>query len=129
MLYALFVFLETDETLWEWQNDDKSGWVQYSVEVSKFIEQERCCGNTVIDLSQKFSDLPYIIDLTQMTQKRKETGRLRFIRTKPVYLDETNLSVPDNWRPISFMVRLTWIFFKPGSYDLPLPNNRATYCL
>ena len=83
------MFLETDDTVWEWQNDDESGWVQYSVEVSRFIEQERCCGNTVIDLSKKFRDLPYIMDLTQMTQKRKETGRLRFIRTQPAHFDSS----------------------------------------
>ena len=127
MYIICFVNSENDDTVWEWQNDDKSGWVQYSVEVSRFIEQERCCGNTVIDLSQKFGDLPYIIDLTQMTQKRKETGRLRFIRTQPAHFDPTNLSVPGSWSPISFMVRFTWIF-ETRSYDLLLHYNRATYC-
>ena len=113
---------ESDDVVWEWQNDDKSGWVRYSVKVSRFIEQERCCGNTVIDLSQKFSDLPYIIDLTQMTQKRKETGRLRFIRTQPAHSDPSNLSVPGSWSAISFMVRFSWIFETP-SYDLLLHFN------
>ena len=73
-----------DGIYWEWRNDDNVNWVAYPPDVSAYIEinYKKRAQKTTVDLSIKFPNQPYIIDLAQMTQARKQTGRLREIRRR-----------------------------------------------
>ena len=73
-----------DGIYWEWRNDDNVNWVAYPPDVSAYIEinYKKRAQKSTVDLSIKFPNQPYIIDLAQMTQARKQTGRLREVRRR-----------------------------------------------
>lgn len=69
--------------IWQWEGDVRGQWNTFDMEVACLLEDHfsnPSTQNTELNLSKTAVKLPYIMDLSKMTQKRIETGRLRMIR-------------------------------------------------
>lgn len=69
--------------MWQWCESvigQTSQWHQYDFEVAEILEQARTAGIRHVDLTQFPCQQPYIVDLTNMSQIRRETGFIRSVQ-------------------------------------------------
>ena len=84
---------------WQWESDILGRWNDFDVNVATHLEENMNKNNTFVDLTTSVFNLPYQIDLKQMTQTRVNTGRTRKIRrnfTSVSYSTDTGQSSVQN---------------------------------
>lgn len=65
---------------WQWEGDIPGSWNDFDVDVAEFIDDCYLKKQTMIDLKSSKFALPYVIDLSKMTQTRTHTGRVRKVQ-------------------------------------------------
>ena len=84
--------------IWQWEGDVRGQWNTFDMEVACLLEDHfsnPSTQNTELNLSKTAVKLPYIMDLSRMTQKRIETGRLRMIRRELLAMPYMNCNPSD----------------------------------
>ncbi|XP_062595606.1 E3 ubiquitin-protein ligase DTX1-like [Saccostrea cucullata] len=84
--------------IWQWEGDNRGQWNSFDMEVACLLEEHfsnPANRNKELNLTKTAVKLPYIMDFSNMTQKRIETGRLRMIRRELLPMPYLNSSPSD----------------------------------
>lgn len=65
---------------WQWEGDVAGAWNDFDIDVAEYIDDCFLKNQKLIDLTNSQFHLPYVLDLSQMTQTRIHTGRVRKIQ-------------------------------------------------
>ncbi|XP_059149621.1 probable E3 ubiquitin-protein ligase DTX2 isoform X2 [Physella acuta] len=116
--------------VWEFEGDNPSQWLTYDLDTIECIEDHLIKNLLVLDLSRTQA-LPYIIDLKQMNQTRKDTGNIRKIRRRIINqaypLDTLNLSVNTQQTGLSASYNQTPLVTHAQAHTLSQPQQAAAH--
>lgn len=65
---------------WQWEGDVAGAWNDFDIDVAEYIDDCFIKKQKLVDLTISQFHLPYLLDLSQMTQTRIHTGRVRKIQ-------------------------------------------------
>ena len=118
MKNSVYIFLEDKTIIWEWRNDEDTDWIAYLPEDTTIIEKHHKDGLKSVDLLATNPSLPYIVNLRNMTQANKDTGRTRAVRRREVVnsafsgrRSKTIIKLPKTWEATSNMVHVANLVF------------------